>query len=245
MNKIRNNFFAGNDQLGKDRRKPQTLKTYIVSYRLFLKFVLSRQEDIRQLMEFGDDDIRQVQSALRGPETWPKAYSDTFNLRKAEVRRRDEDERLSHEHFRSFVNSQRATEIAKEYENVRENPTRALDLQQFAELPDYLLLRVITASGQRCGAAERKVGDSCECWHSGKAGLFHQCCRSADEQEYGEQANYCNWKEVEPRVAWKSARVVIEERHYYTTKIRRDINRFSRNPGKADEPLCVYRTEVL
>ena len=160
MNKIRNNFFAGNDQLGKDCRKPQTLKTYVVSYRLFLKFVLC-QEDVRQLTEFGNDDIRQVQSALGRLETWPKAYSDAFNLRKAEVRRRDEEERLSREDFRSFVNSEKATEIAREYQNLWKNPTRAVDINptravdinQFAKLRDYLVLRVITASGQRCGAA--------------------------------------------------------------------------------------------
>ena len=153
MNKIRNNFFAGNDLLGKDRRKPQTLKTYIVSYRMFLRFVLSRQEDVRQLMEFGDEDMRQVQSGLGRLETWPKAYSDAFNLRKAEVRRRDEGERLSRDDFRSFVNSDKAMEIISDYQNLRENPTRAVDLNRFAELRDYLLLRVITASGQRCGAA--------------------------------------------------------------------------------------------
>ena len=153
MNKIRNNFFAGNDQLGKDRRKPQTLKTYIVSYRLFFKFVLSRQEDIRQLMEFDNDDLRQVQSGLGRLETWPKAYSDAFNLRKAEVRRRDEKERLSRDDFRSLVNSDKAMEIAREYHNLRENPPRAVDLNRFAELRDYLLLRVLAASGQRCGAA--------------------------------------------------------------------------------------------
>ena len=153
MNEIRNNFFAGNDLLGKDRRKPQTLKTYIVSYRLFLKFVLSRQKDIRELTEVGDDDISQVQSALGRLETWPKAYSDAFNLRKAEVRRRDEEERLSREDFQSLVNSERATKIVMEYKNLRENPTRGVDINRFPELRDYLLLRVITASGQRCGAA--------------------------------------------------------------------------------------------
>ena len=125
----------------------------MISYRLFLKFVLSRQEDVRQLTEFGDDDIRQVQSALGRLETWPKAYSDAFNLRKAKVRHRDEEERLSREDFWSFVNSEKATEIAREYQNLWENPTRAVDINRFAELQDYLLLRVITASGQRCGAA--------------------------------------------------------------------------------------------
>ena len=60
MNKIRNNFFSGNDLLGKNRRKPQTLKSYMVSYRLFLKFILSCQEGVRVLERLDDDDIRQV-----------------------------------------------------------------------------------------------------------------------------------------------------------------------------------------
>ena len=60
MNQIRNNFFAGNDLLGDSRRKPQTLKSYIFSYRLFLKFCLSSEESIRVLEPFGDDDRRQV-----------------------------------------------------------------------------------------------------------------------------------------------------------------------------------------
>lgn len=60
LSKIRNNFFVGNDLLGNDRRKPQTLKAYIVSLKIFLKFVISCQEEIRELMPFGDDDLRQV-----------------------------------------------------------------------------------------------------------------------------------------------------------------------------------------
>ena len=60
MNKIRNNFFAGNDLLGDGKRKPQTLKSYMVSYRMFLKFILSSEESIRLLENIGDDDIRQV-----------------------------------------------------------------------------------------------------------------------------------------------------------------------------------------
>ena len=56
MNKIRNNFFAGNDLMGEDRRLPQTLKSYVVSYQMFLKFVLSSEKSIRVLEEIGDDD---------------------------------------------------------------------------------------------------------------------------------------------------------------------------------------------
>ena len=95
MNKIRNNFFAGNDLLGDDKRRPATLKSYVVSYRLFLKFIVARQEDIRELMTISETDLHQVQSTLLRLDSWPKAYTDAFNRRKAEVRERDERERLS------------------------------------------------------------------------------------------------------------------------------------------------------
>ena len=60
MNKIRNNFFEGNDLLGDHKRMPQTLKSYMVSYRMFLKFILSSEESICLLENIGDDDIHQV-----------------------------------------------------------------------------------------------------------------------------------------------------------------------------------------
>ena len=60
MNKIRNNVFEGNDLLGEDRRKPQTLKSYIVTYRMFFKFILRSEESIRLLKGVDDDDVRQV-----------------------------------------------------------------------------------------------------------------------------------------------------------------------------------------
>ena len=153
MNKIRNNFFAGNDLLGDDKRRPATLKSYVVSYRLFLKFIVARREDIRELMTISETDLRQVQSALLRLDSWPKAYTDPFNRRKAEVRERDERERLSAEDFRQFTNSAKAKQLKAEYQKIAEDPERAVDPNTFAELRDYLLVRVITASGQRCGAA--------------------------------------------------------------------------------------------
>ena len=84
---------------------------------------------------------------------WPKAYTDAFNLRKAEVRQRDEKERLTPKDFQSFVAGDKAREIRSKYNMVASNPTQAVDINTFAELRDYLLLLVITASGQRCGAA--------------------------------------------------------------------------------------------
>ena len=121
---------------------------------LFLKFVVARQEDIRELIQITDTDLRQVQSALLRLDSWPgKAYSDAFNLGKAEVRERDEKERLSAEDFLAFTNSAKAKELKEAYKELSDDPQQAVDVNTFAELRNYLLVRVITASGQRCGAA--------------------------------------------------------------------------------------------
>ena len=86
-------------------------------------------------------------------DLWPKAFSDAFHLRKSEVRQRDEAEKLTTEDFRAFVDSNKAKEIREEYVRLADNPNEAVDIMKFAELRDYLLLLVITASGQRWGAA--------------------------------------------------------------------------------------------
>ena len=69
------------------------------------------------------------------------------------MRERDEKERLTKEDFQSFVGGEKATEIPAKFEMLANNPTEVVDINNFAELRDYLLLLVLTASGQRCGAA--------------------------------------------------------------------------------------------
>jgi hypothetical protein len=64
LNILKNIFFKGNDKLGKDRRQPQTLKAYIISLRLFYRFVIARQEDVRMLEHLDDDDIRLINSGI-------------------------------------------------------------------------------------------------------------------------------------------------------------------------------------
>ena len=86
-------------------------------------------------------------------DLWPKAFSDAFNLRKSEVRQWDEEEKLTTEDFQAFVDSNKAKEIRSEYLRLADNLNEAVDIMKFAELRDYLLLLVITATGQRCGAA--------------------------------------------------------------------------------------------
>ncbi len=61
---IRNKFFLGNDQ-AKKPRAPQTLKTYVVSFKLFLKFMLARKLSVRRIATVTDDDLEEIESALR------------------------------------------------------------------------------------------------------------------------------------------------------------------------------------
>ncbi|CAB3984910.1 Neurofilament medium polypeptide [Paramuricea clavata] len=152
MNILRNNFFRGNDLLGKEKRQPQTLKAYIGSFRLFLRFVIARQEDIRMIDSLMEDDIRLVNSAIMRLDTWPKAFSDASNQRRAVIRKRDVEERLTKADFQSFVSSPKAKEITQAFEALALKPKAVVDMQQFSNLRDYLLLRVIMASGQRYGA---------------------------------------------------------------------------------------------
>ena len=96
----------------------------------------------------------QIQSALARLEMWPKAFTDAFNLHKAQVRDRDKKERLTQEDFHSFLGGKKAIKIKSKYETLANDPMQVVDINTFAELRDYLLLLlVITASGQRCGAA--------------------------------------------------------------------------------------------
>ncbi|CAB3999414.1 Hypothetical predicted protein [Paramuricea clavata] len=96
INILSKNFFRGNDLLSKkDKRQPLTLKAYTISLQLFLRFVIVRQEDIRLIATLTNDDIRLVNIAIMRLETWPKAFTDTANFRKAEIRKRDVEERLN------------------------------------------------------------------------------------------------------------------------------------------------------
>lgn len=151
LNIIKNNFFKGNNLLEKDKR--QTLKAYIILLRLFFKFIIARHEDIRQLETFDDNDLRLINSALTRLDSWPNALSDASNLRKSDIRKGDIDEKLTARYFQAFFDSPRATEIKQMFDDVatKENPT--VGINDFTAMRDYLLLRVLMASGQRCGAA--------------------------------------------------------------------------------------------
>ena len=151
---MKNNFFKGNDLLGEEeKRQPTTLKAYIISLRLFFKFVIARHQEIRTVQQFDDSDLRLVHSALARLETWPKALTDAMNKRKADIRQRDVEEKLSAKDYKAFFDSDRARQIKKMYAEVKGKEHPIVGVNDFASMRDYLLLRVLIASGQRCGAA--------------------------------------------------------------------------------------------
>ena len=60
------------------------------------------------------------------------------------MRERDKKERLTKEDFQSFVGGEKATEIPAKFEMLANNPTEVVDINNFAELRDYLLLLVLS-----------------------------------------------------------------------------------------------------
>jgi integrase len=120
---------------------------------MFYRFIIARQEDVKMLDTLTDDDIRLIKSALTRLDAWPKAFSDAANLRKAEKRKRDIEERLTTKDFQSFVKSERAREIIQMYETVARDKQPTVAVNNFSAMRDYLLLSVMMASWQRCGAA--------------------------------------------------------------------------------------------
>lgn len=152
LNILRNNLFRGNDKLGMDKRQPQTHEVYIISLHLFYRFIIARQEDVKMLDTVTDEDLRLINSALLRLDTWPKAFSDAANLRKADIRKRGLDERLTTKDIQSFFNSERAREIMEMYHTLAADEQATVDVKKFSTMRDYLLLRVIMASCQRCGA---------------------------------------------------------------------------------------------
>ena len=77
MDIIRNKFFLGNDE-AKKPRAPQTLKTYVVSFKLFLKFMIARKLSVRRIATVTDNDLQEIESALQRLSSWPSRIKKTF-----------------------------------------------------------------------------------------------------------------------------------------------------------------------
>ncbi len=58
---IRNKFFLGNDKTKKPGA-PQMLKTYMVSFNLFFKFLLARKLSVRQIATVTNNDIEEIKA---------------------------------------------------------------------------------------------------------------------------------------------------------------------------------------
>ena len=121
--------------------------------RLFYRFIIDHHEDAGGGDTISKDDIRLKNSVLTRLYMWPEVFSDATNLHKAAIRRRDMEEKLTTPPFQSFIQSGQALEIIQMYETMAVDPQDSADVKTFSAMRDYLLLRVMMASGQHCGAA--------------------------------------------------------------------------------------------
>ncbi len=109
---IRNKFFLGNDQ-AKKPQAPQTLKTYVVSFKSFLKFLLSRKLSVRRIATVTDNDMEEIESALRRLSSWPSSYKVATQKKKAVNRRKDMEEHFDSASFRQLRENKFTEDIQK------------------------------------------------------------------------------------------------------------------------------------
>ena len=155
---IRNKFFLGNDQ-AKKPRAPQTLKTYVVSFKLFLKFLLSRKLSVHRIVMVTDNDMEEIVSALRRLSSWPSSYKVATQKKKAVNHRKDMEERLDSASFRQLRENKFAEDIQKTFASINSDVNKTVDIQTFANCRDYILCMLMLDSGQRCGAAANLTMD--------------------------------------------------------------------------------------
>jgi integrase len=146
-------------------RKAQTLKTYVVSFKLFLNFLLSREEGIKRIdSTVTSRQMELIQAAVRRIEHWTGSLTPALTRRRAEVRKRDQDRLLGPEDFARMLASPMSQSIRQRFSEIDEDEDEPTSLSDFAQMRDYLMLRLLVASGQRAGAlanltvAEFKAG---------------------------------------------------------------------------------------
>ena len=152
MDIIRNKFFLGNDE-AKKPRAPHTLKTYVVSFKLFLKFMIARKLSVRRIATVTDNDLQEIESALQRLSSWPSSYKVATQKKKAVNRQKDMKERLDSESFRKLRENKFAEKIKKTFASIKSDNNKTVDIQTFANCRDYILCMLMLDSGQRCGAA--------------------------------------------------------------------------------------------
>ena len=155
---IRNKFFLGNDQ-AKKPQAPQMLKTYMVSFKLFLKFLLSRKLSVRRIATVTNNDIEEIESALRRLSSWPSSYKVATQKKKAVNRRKDMEERLDSAAFRQLRENKFSEEIQKTFADMNSDVNPNVDMQTFANCRDYIFCMLMLDSGQRCGTAANLTMD--------------------------------------------------------------------------------------
>ena len=149
---IQNKFFLGNDK-AKRPRAPQTLKAYMVSFKLFFKFLLSRKLSVHRIATVTNNDMEEIEGALRTLLSWPSSYKVATQKKKAVNTKKDMEERLDSTAFRELRENKFSEEIKKTFADINSRPSPTVNIQTFANCREYIMCMLMLYSGQRCGAA--------------------------------------------------------------------------------------------
>ena len=90
-----------------------------------------------------------MQAALRRIEHWTGSLTPALTRRRAEVRQRDQERLLGPDDFARMLASPMSQSVRRRYQELEEDEHVALI--DFAQMRDYLMLRLLVASGQRAG----------------------------------------------------------------------------------------------
>lgn len=161
LDQLRNSFFLGNDLLQKPRA-PNTLKTYVVSLKLWLKFMLARKVMINNIFpQLNSEQFELIQSAIKRLECWPSSFRTASQQRKNENRKKAEKQRLRSKDFEKLTN----TSILKEVKGIcarAQKPNYYIEVNEFCTVRDYLMLMLVLGSAQRSGALANLTVDEFE-----------------------------------------------------------------------------------
>ncbi len=97
-----------------------------------LKFLLSRKLSVRRIATVTDNDMEEIESALRRLSSWPSSYKVATQKKKAVNRRKDMEEHLDSASFRQLRENKFAEDIQKTFASINSDVNKTVDIQTFA-----------------------------------------------------------------------------------------------------------------
>ena len=138
---IRKRFFE-NNHLAEKPRTATTLRAYVTALRLFYDFVQAKQRT-RTGTPIAKEDIEKVKSCNVSLDGWLKTLAPALHVRKASIRKKDEEERLSVSDLKKLVNSPQSKEVTKKMLQLEKKKVNTVTRGEFAKYRDNLMLRML------------------------------------------------------------------------------------------------------